>query len=387
MPMNRRIVITAIVIGVLCAGLVAFNFARGLFSGQGRMQRPPTQVEAMTVRTGGWAPSVDAVGTARALRGADIAVQIAGVVKAIKFKANDKVKAGQVLVQIDDAVERADLLAADANARLYAAQLARSQSLKSKGFVSQDAYDTVRAQLDVARSTQARQQALIDQKAIKAPFDGVVGIARVDAGQYLTVGTVVVTVQDLDHMKVDFTVPEQSAASLSMEQPARFGTDKNTLPFNGHIIGIDPKIDSASRLVAVQAEVSNAEGRVRPGSFLRVRVDMPAENNVIALPQTAVVPSLYGDYVFVVAPEEAKPDAADQKDAAAASEPGLVAHQRFVTVGRRDGERVEILRGLKAGERIVATGQNRLQDGANVAIAEAPNTKAATAPAPTPTRP
>jgi membrane fusion protein (multidrug efflux system) len=391
--MNRRIVIAAIFIGVLCAGLVAFNFARGLLGGgHGGMQRPPSAVEIMTVQALPWLPGVDAVGTARAARGTDIAVQIAGVVKEIKFKANDRIKAGQLLVQIDDAVERAELLSAQASVRLYAAQLVRSDKLKAKGFVSQATYDDTRAQLEVARATQARAQALIDQKGIKAPFDGVVGIARVDAGQYLTIGSVVATLQDLDRMKVDFTVPEQVAASLKMDQPVRFADDRGDAKFNGRIMGIDPKIDPGSRLVAVQAEVTDAQGRVRPGSFLRVRVDMPAESNIIALPQTAIVPSLYGDYVFVVSADQPKPAApGEDKDGAvaagAAAPGGLVARQRFVKTGRRDGERVEIVSGLKAGERIVTSGQNRLQDGAAVSLAETPNAKAAavpTAPKPTP---
>jgi membrane fusion protein, multidrug efflux system len=385
--MNRRIVITAIFIGVLCAGLIAWNFARGLFGGGGHggMQRPPAAVEVMTVQAAPWLPGVDAVGTARAARGTDVAVQIAGVVKEIKFKPNDHVKAGQLLVQIDDAVERAELVSAQANVRLYTAQLARAGKLKSKGFVSQSTYDDTRAQLEVARGTQARAQALIDQKGIKAPFDGVVGIARVDAGQYLTVGTVVATLQDLDRMKVDFTVPEQAAALLAMDQPVRFRDDKDEMAYSGRIIGVDPKIDPASRLVAVQAEVTNAEGRVRPGAFLRVRVDMPAEANVIALPQTAVVPSLYGDYVFVISkdpPKRADGDGDNSGHAAAdrPPAPGLFAQQRFVKTGRRDGERVEIATGLEAGERIVTSGQNKLQDGAPIALAETPNAKAAAAP-------
>lgn len=385
--MNRHIVIAAALIGVLCAGLIVWNFARGFFGGgggHGGFERPPTAVEAMTAQAAPWLPGVDAVGTARAARGTDIAVQIAGVVKEIKFKPNDRVKAGQLLVQIDDAVERAELVSAQANVRLYSAQLARAGKLKAKGFVSQATFDDTSAHLEVARGAQARAQALIDQKGIKAPFDGVVGIARVDAGQYLTVGTLVATLQDLDRMKVDFTVPEQVAASLTMDQPVRFGNDKGEMQFNGRIVGVDPKIDPGSRLVAVQAEVTNAEGRVRPGSFLRVRVDMPAEANVIALPQTAIVPSLYGDYVFVIGPPKPKPQGDDGNDGAVARDApagGLAAEQRFVTTGRRDGERVEIVKGLKSGERVVISGQNRLQDGAPVALADTPNAKAASVPA------
>ncbi len=391
--MNRRIILAATLIGVLCASLIAWNFARGLFgggNGHGGMQRPPSAVEAMTVQAAPWLPGVDAVGTARAARGTDVAVQIAGVVKEIKFKSNDHVKAGQLLIQIDDAVERAELAAAVANVRLYSAQLTRSDKLKAQGFVSQATYDDTKARLEVARGAQARAQAVIDQKNIRAPFDGVVGIARVDAGQYLTVGTVVATLQDLDRMKVDFTVPEQVAASLTMSQPVRFANDKGDMQLKGVLIGIDPKIDPSSRLVAVQAEVTNVEGRVRPGSFLRVRVDLPAEANVVALPQTAIVPSLYGDYVFVIEPPKPKPAGSESHDGAMAAEgppPALVAQQRFVTTGRRDGTRVEIVKGLKPGERIVTTGQNRLQDGAAVALAEPINAKAAQGPGASPPTP
>src|SRR5690349_13091432 len=163
--MNKRIIIAAIAIGVLCAGLIVYNYAGALLGGGHHgMQRPPTAVEVMSVQAAPWRPGVDAVGTARAARGTDIAVQIAGIVKEIKFKPNDHVKAGELLVQIDDAVERAELLSAQANVRLYSAQLARAGKLKEKGFVSQSSFDDTRAQLDVASGAQARAQALIDQK-------------------------------------------------------------------------------------------------------------------------------------------------------------------------------------------------------------------------------
>ena len=374
--MNKRVVFVAITIGVLCAGLIAFNFlAAFLFAGHGFTQPPPTPVETVAVKAGAWAPGIDAVGTARAAQGADIAVEAAGTVKEIRFKPNEHAKAGALLVQIDDAVDRADLTAADANTRLYSAQLARSQALLGKGFVSQAALDTAQAQLGVAKSARQRAKAVIDLKSIEAPFDGTLGIARVDVGQYVTVGTVVVTLQDLDHIKVDFTIPEQAVLAVKAGQPVRFGAEKAKLEFTGRILGIDPKADPSSRLVAVQALVDNPGGQIRPGQFLSVRVDLPAEQNVIALPQTAVMPSLYGDYVFVVGPAEPpqSPDAA--KGAAVAAPKGgptqLAAKQVFIATGRRDGHRVEIVKGLKEGDVVVTSGQNRLQNGAPVSLAEA----------------
>lgn len=379
--MNKRVVIVAVAIGALCALLIGYRFLGALLfsGGAGFMQPPPTPVETVTVEPGRWEPGLEAVGTARAAQGADIAAEVAGRIKSIKFKPNTRAKAGELLVQIDDAVERSDLTAANANMRLYSAQLSRSQSLISKGFVSRASLETVQAQLGVAQSARERAMAIIDQKSIEAPFAGTLGIARVDVGQYITAGTVVVTLQDLDRMKVDFTIPEQLAASLKPGQPARFGVEKTALNFNGQIIGIDPKADPDSRLVAVQAQIENANDQIRSGQFVNVRVDLPTEQNVIALPQTAVMPSLYGDYVYAVGPPDAPApgaggDATHQPPAAPPAAPGTapqtVAKQVFITTGRRDGHRVEVLKGLKKGDVIVASGQNRLQNGAPVQIAE-----------------
>ena len=390
--MNKRVVMVAVAIGVLCAGLVAYNFVGAfLFAGAGFMQPPPTLVEAVTVEPGPWEPGIEAVGTARAAQGADIAAEVAGLVKEVKFKPNARAASGELLVQIDDSIERADLLAAEANTKLYAAQLARSKALLGKGFVSQANLDTVQAQLAVAKSASERAKAVIAQKSIEAPFGGTLGIARIDAGQYIAAGTIVVTLQDLDRMKVDFTIPEQSAGAVKIDMPARFGTGKDDLKFNGRIVGIDPKADPTSRLVAVQAQIDNANGEIRPGQFLAVRVDLPTETSVIALPQTAVMPSLYGDYVFVAAaPDAPRPQPAEGKNGNAVAAPTpapqggpapLVAKQVFVTIGRRDGRRVEIVQGLKAGDKVIASGQNRLQNGAPVQIAE-PKPKAADKPAP-----
>jgi len=372
--MNKRVVIVASAVGVLCIGLVAYNFVGMFLGGQGFMAPPPTAVEAVTVAPAPWYPGIEAVGTARATRGADIAVEADGVVRQIKFSANDRAKAGALLVQIDDSIERADLRSAEANVRLYSLQLRRAKALRGKGFVSQSSLENVEAQLALATSARARAQAVIAQKSIEAPFAGTLGIARVDVGQYVTKGTVLVTLQDLDRMKVDFWIPEQAVVALKLGQSARFGAEKASLPLAGRLVGIDPKADPSSRLVAVQAEVENVGGQIRPGQFLAVRVDLPSEPDVIALPQTAVLTSLYGDYVFVVAPADPPVQAPPEKGAATAAPKGgpppLVAKQTFVTIGRRDGRRIEIVNGLRVGDRVVSSGQNRLQNGAPVTIAE-----------------
>jgi len=364
--MSRRAIILLVIVGLICAGLIGFNFARdaitaSFMKGQ---QRPPIAVSAVKVEAVTWTPGIDAVGTAKAGSGADIAVEAGGVVKSIAFSPNQKVYAGQLLVQIDDSVEQADMAAAQAAIKLAQADVDRITPLVSRGASSRAALDDAVAKLETARAQLARSQAVAEQKAIQAPFTGVVGVARVVVGQYLPVGAVVVTLQDVDRILVDFTVPEQSAGLLTNGQPTRIGITTDNLAFTGHIVGFDPKVDPQTRLVYAQAVLDAPIGRILPGQFLRVRVSLPQESNVIAVPETAVVPSLYGDYVFLVVPEAPKEGAEE------GTPPRQVARQTFVKVGRRDAHRVEIVDGVKAGDLIVVAGQNRMQNGAAVTIAD-----------------
>jgi membrane fusion protein (multidrug efflux system) len=261
------------------------------------------------------------------------------------------------LVQLDDSVERADLVDIQAAVKLSEANLERSSTLRSRGFDTQASYDQLVAQLATARSRLARVQAVIDQKALKAPFAGVAGISRIDVGQFLQPGTVVSTFQDLRSMKVDFTVPEQQVQQVKVGQPVRFGLTATDLVFSGQIIGIDPRVDPQTRLVSVQALLEdNRNQRILPGQFLHVRIDLPVQPNVVTVPQTAVIASLYGDYVYLVEPEE--------KD----GQTRAVAKQVFVKVGRREGAESEILSGVRPGQKVVVAGQNKLQAGAPVKI-------------------
>ncbi len=350
--------------------LVKFGMMMLKFGGM----KPPVAVVTTTeVQAVTWTPGIEAVGTAKATRGVDLAVEVGGVVKIITFNANDRIEAGQLLIQIDDAVEQAELIAAEANIKLYENELARTQSLRQKGVAAQSSLDDARAKLDVAKSTLARLKAVTEKKAIIAPFAGIVGIPHIDVGQYVQPGAIAVTLQDLSRIKVDFTIPEQFVKNLAVGQTARFGTVSDKLELAGQIVGIDPKADPLTKLVAVRAELDNPEGAVRPGQFLRARVELPPHEGVVALPQTAVVSSLYGDYVYVLSPPaEQKADAkAQQKGKAApkgeaAGPPPMIVNQTFVTTGMRDGAMVEIRSGLKPGQIVVTSGQNKLQNGASV---------------------
>jgi membrane fusion protein (multidrug efflux system) len=307
------------------------------------------------------------------------------------------VTAGQLLVQIDDAVERADVLSGEAAVARDRAQMERAERLRQTGVSSEATLEEAQSALAASESALAKIRAVLDEKSIEAPFSGMIGIPRIDVGQYLQPGDMIATLQQLDTMRADFTVPEQLVRELKMGQPASFGLTEKEFPYRGKITGIDPKIDPQMRLVSVRAEVENPGADLRPGQFVRVRVALPEVANVIALPQTAVVTSLYGDYVYLVekAPpaageqqaqpaaeqsagaeqasgdgelRESLPDSAATGAATPAAEEKLVAKQVFVEIGRRQGNLIEITKGLEAGQTVVTSGQNKLANNTPIAI-------------------
>ncbi len=359
--MKRRIVVVLVFILAigLCAGLVWFNFFRDKMITQffANMQPPPQTISAAKVEAKTWTPSISAIGTAKAANGVELAFETAGIVSEIKFKANQNVRQGEVLVQLDDSVERADIQDVQANVKTAESSFERAKTLSTRGYGTEANLDQASALLAAARSRLARLQATIEQKALKAPFSGVIGIPRVDVGQYLQPGTVIASFQDLSSMKVDFTVPEQRAAEVKLGQEIHLGTTEGNLPFKGRVIGKDPRVDPKTRLVSVQALVEdNKDGAILPGQFLHVEVILPEQPNVMTVPQTAVIASLYGDYVYTIDEE--------QRDGNTVQ----IAKQVFVKTGRRRGGALEIVSGLNAGQQVVASGQNKLQSGAVVKI-------------------
>ena len=398
--MIKRFIIAFVLLVLVCGGIVGFNIFRDNAIKQyfATMKPPAATVSTTVVKPVEWTPGIEAIGTVSAVRGVDLTVETAGIVKEIRFQANQKVEAGAVLVQLDDAVERADLEAQKAQAALDQVALKRAMELQKRGVGSDVTLDNARAAASASESQVSKLQAVLDQKQLRAPFAGTAGIPKIDLGQYLAPGTVVLTLQDLDTMRVDFTVPEQQLPQLKIGQTVRLGTGGEDMPFAGAIRGINPKIDPTSRLVSVRAEVDNSEGKLSPGQFVQVRVELPEENNVLAVPQTALTTSLYGDFIYVVHPAkpaaeaakpagdaakpaadaakpaaEAKPAAdaakpAEEKKPAEDKQPELVLSQVFVTPGRRNGGLVEILKGVAPGDEVVTAGQNRLFNGMSVHV-------------------
>jgi len=380
--MIKRLLIAIVLLALIGGGIVGFNMFRdkAIQDFFAAMPTPTATVSTVTAQERNWTPTIEAIGTISANRGVDLTVETTGVITALNLDANRRVEAGEVLVQLDDAVQRADLVAGQTQAAFDQQTLQRAQELQQRGVGSTVTLETAQAAAQASSAQVERLEAVLAQKQLRAPFSGTIGIPRVDVGQYLQPGTEVVTLQDLETMHADFTVPEQRLSEISIGQPLVVTLDGQDGTFAGTISGIDPQVDPSSRLVSVRADVENPGNVLNPGQFARVEVTLPEENGVLVLPQTAVVTSLYGDYVYVVRPIEQKEaqenaeQAEETADAAqAASQPqtppaSQQAAQVFVQVGRRNGPDVEIESGLKAGEIVITAGQNRLNNGTPVAI-------------------
>lgn len=365
--MIKRFIIAIILLVIIGGGLVGFNLfrAQAIKDYFANMKQPSQAVSTIDVKPGKWLPGIEALGSARAEDGVNLTFQVDGIVKEIMFKPNQIVKKGDLLLQLDDEIQKADLVASKAEAELSEQNYKRAQTLRTQGVGAVSNVDTTAAALSSAKANVAKAQATLDLKRLIAPFSGVIGISRVDIGQFMAPGTVVATLQNVDTMRVDFSVPEQELKNLSMGQEVHIGASASDYAFKGKIVGIDPKIDPASRLVSVQAQVDNSDKSLVPGQFVQVRVILPEEDNVVILPLTTVVTSLYGDYVFTVVKKEAdKNAAADTTEKA----DDLVLHQIFVKLGRRTGNNVEILSGVKDGDVVVTSGQNRLSNGMSAHI-------------------
>jgi membrane fusion protein, multidrug efflux system len=320
----------------------------------------PTAVTAEAVKVEKWPPELTAIGTLRAYQGVIIAPQAAGVVTAKHFESGDDVEVGAPLINIDDSVEQADLANGLAQLKNAEATLVRQKTLVVQGNTPQSSVDAAIAARDSAAATVERTRAVIAQKAIKAPFAGRLGLRNVDIGQYVAVGTSLVTLQQLDPIYADFPAPEEALRSLAVGQAVSMTVD--AIPgrsFEGKIEAIDARVSAESRNVMARAVFANPDRKLLPGMFANLTVTTGEPASVLTVPRTAVVYSLYGDNVFVV---KAAPHAREQGGASDNGGPsGLIVERRFVRVGPAQGERIAIEEGLRPGERVVTAGQIKLQ--------------------------
>jgi multidrug efflux system membrane fusion protein len=295
-----------------------------------------------------------------------IAPQVDGKILALKFESGAEVKEGDVLVQLDDASERADLASFQAQARLAKANLTRSQQLAAKQFATKQDIDLQQSQLDQANAGIAKAQTAIGYKTIKAPFGGQLGVRQVNLGQYLAAGAAIVTLTDLDRLYVDFTLPEQNSKQLLIGQAVELRFDGfPDRVVKAAITSIDPQVDPNMRAVKVRGELDNPGHALQPGIFARVNVVLPPQPDVVTLPETAIDYTVYGDIVYLVKEGKDK-DGKPMLDKD--GKPQLVAEQSFVTLGQRFDDKVAVVKGVNPGDLAVVGGQLKLHNGATVSL-------------------
>ncbi|HCA26513.1 MAG TPA: efflux transporter periplasmic adaptor subunit [Betaproteobacteria bacterium] len=359
--MTKRMVVMLILVGVLFGGIFGFQAFKAHMIGKFMAARgAPTQtVSTIQASERVWQPHLDAVGSLRAVHGADLAPEVAGIVSRINFKSGETVKAGALLAALDATADKAKLQSLQATEQLARKTLVRDrQQFKSRA-ISQATLDTDIAKLKSAQAQVAEQRALVAKKSIRAPFAGRLGIRAVDLGQYLNPGAKIVTLQALNPIFLDFYVPQKAIGQVRVGQHVLVKTD--AFPgrtFAGKISAIDPKADRSTRNVEVRAMVRNPKRLLLPGAFAVAKIDIGRAQRHITLPQTAISYNPYGDVVFLV----------EHRGKGAKGKPKWVARQRFVTLGQTRGDQVAILRGVKAGDVVVTAGQIKLRNGTPVAI-------------------
>jgi membrane fusion protein (multidrug efflux system) len=357
--MRRRLIIVVLAVGVLLAAIVFFNaWKANLLAGiRKKNAAPPQTVSAASVKFTDWQPEVSAVGSMRAVRGVDVTTEVTGLVRTLRFKSGDEVKAGQVLVELNADAEIAQQHALEAAADLSATVFERDKEQYEAQAISKAQLDADAADLKNKRAQAAAQAALVAKKIIRAPFDGKLGITTVNPGQYLNTGDKVVTLQAVDPIYVDFKLPQQQLAMIANGQSVNLTTDSYPgATFTGKINAIDPRIDASTRNFQAEATVPNADRKLMPGMFARVAVIAGDKKHYLTLPQTAITYNPYGATVFVA---EKKPGGSD-KD--------LIAQQAFVTLGPTRGDQVAVVKGVKEGDQVVTSGQMKLVNGAPLII-------------------
>jgi membrane fusion protein, multidrug efflux system len=348
--------VTALIVGAL--GFVKFKQIQTAVGQAASFQPPPEAVTTITAVQEQWPETLTAIGSVAAVQGVTISADLPGTVDRIAFEAGRSVREGEVLALLDTRQEQAQLAAAEAQKELARLSFERMQGLLNENVVSRAEFDRATADL---RQTDARVgeiRAAIDRKTIRAPFAGILGIRRVNLGQYLSAGDALVTVQSLNPIYVNFGVPQQAMAQVRAGRTVRVTVNDLTgVEFSGRVTAIDSVVDESTRNVQAQATLANPNGTLRPGMFVQAEVAVGVTATHVSLPASAISYAPFGDSVFVVA---------DLQDPAGKPYRGV--RQQFVKVGAARGDQISIVSGVKAGDEVVTSGVFKLRNGAAVQI-------------------
>ncbi len=330
--------------------------------------KPPITVAAALAEQRPWQERLPAVGSLKALQGVELSLEVEGIVKALHFDSGQQVKAGQLLLQLNDDQETALLGTAQADLGLAKVDFGRGSQLVGDSAISRGEFDRLTAQY-------RRNQAVVDQlkasktkKSISAPFSGTIGIRQVDVGDYLAAGTVIATLQDTSSLYVDFNVPEQALPHLSLGQQVLVQVAAYPgQTFPASLSAINPKVEETTRNLLVRATMANPDGKLLPGMFASLLVLLPNPQPKVVVPESAITYTLYGNSVYVATPKRDKDGKPENDDK---GQPQLTAEQRTVQTGERRDGMVVVSKGLQAGEQVVTAGQLKLTPGAAIRIGQ-----------------
>lgn len=350
--MLKKLVLTLIGLTILIGLPTAIKLKQFETMGAAQMEMPPETVTADNVRKDRWPNSVTATGSLVAVQGVTVSAELGGKIEEIAFESGDWVKTGDLLVGIDVSAEVAQLRSAEAAAKLARINLDRSRDLRTNKIVSQADLDSAEANFKQANAQVDNVRAAIAKKTLRAPFDGQLGIRQVNLGQIVDQGTPVVTLQTIDPIYADFSLPQRQFSILTPGTEVRITTDAAPdQVFTGTIFAVNPEIDEITRSVRARATLSNQGELLRPGMFANVEVMLSDEEEVLAIPATAVLYAPYGDTVFVI----------DEVEDEAGGEKQQVLRQQIVRLGNTRGDFVAVETGLKEGESVVTSGVFKLR--------------------------
>ena len=313
------------------------------------------KVESMTL-----VDETQAVGSLRSRQGVMLRPEVAGRVKQIFFNDGQRVRKGQLMVQLEDQLQQAQVAQARAELSIAEANHKRNQELVAQNFISQRSLDESAAALEVSRAKLSLAQATLQRLQVLAPFDGITGLKQINVGDYLKDGADMVNVEDIDAVLLDFRLPERFQAKVRAGQKAQLTVDALPgRPFSAIVQAVDPLIEANGRSVGVRGCIDNRQQQLRPGMFARVNAVFGSRDNALVIPEEAIIPQ--GGRTFVVKVVQGdKPDV-------------RVSERVVVKVGLRQPGKVEILEGLSAGDTVVTAGHQRLQkDGTALRVVDLP---------------
>ena len=357
--MLKRVMLTIIGLAVLIGIPAAIKMQQFQAMADMQMTMPPEIVTADQVKRQQWPNTLSATGSLVAVQGVTVSAELGGKVSEIAFESGDRVKAGDLLVRLDTTAEEAQLRSAEAAEKLARINLDRNRGLRANKTVSQSDLDTAEANYKQATAQVENVKATIAKKTLRAPFSGQLGLRQINLGQIIEQGTPVVTLQTIDPIYADFSLPQQRFSSVAVGNEVRITTDAaQNKSFSGKIIAINPEIDQATRTVRIRSTLSNQEELLRPGMFANIEVIMPQQDEVLAIPATSVLYAPYGDTVFVIDTTKDEATGEEQK----------TLRQQIIRLGQTRGDYVSVITGLKEGETVVTSGVFKLRPNMAVVV-------------------